>query len=628
MKHLYLTALICVATIAYSMHLFAQPNAQIADKQFESGDYERAALNYMDQLNEEASTAETKSKIAACYSYLNQASKAVDYYEDVIISGKMQPQDEFMYAHNLKKLGQYDKAKKWYTRYARYNESVGKHYAASCDQAKAITKQMENYLIFPSNFNSSQNEFGPCISPNGLIFNTISSTKGSEDCEYKLYKAEGEKASFEQPKALNDRFKDKRDIVFVDYSPSGKKVVYTKITDKSCFNGIVANNGMAIYEADVTNDGQWENDRALPFNTLGYKTAYASYGKTDDELLFCSDQPSGFGGFDIYKARRTDERKWSKSQNLGPSVNSEGDEIAPQWNGESLVFASNWHKGLGGFDIFYCDFVNGHFYEAVNPGRPLNSSRDDWNLVFVDHESGYFTTNRNMSQSGTDIYYFNALQKRATAEPIFTSEVRESSNESISVGVPVDWDESLYAELDKTDPENVKTVYTIQVAVLDKKNPNFGPFTNALGDIDAIYKVFYDEVVKVRVGSYEEELKAERTLEKVKARGYKDAFIVQEKMIIPTDNEGKPKKEFPKSYEEGQYKVRLATYMHPEYFQRNKVEEFGEIVKIEKDPYTIFLLGHYDEVFKAREVMEKVKKRGFTNAQIVTREGNVLHRIE
>ena len=328
-------------------------------------------------------------------------------------------------------------------------------------------------------------------------------------------------------------------------------------------------------------------------------------------------------------------RKWSKSQNLGPSVNTEGDEIAPQWNGESLVFASNWHKGLGGYDIFYCDYVDKHFYQAVNPGRPVNSSMDDWNMVFVDHESGYFTTNRNMSQSGTDIYFFNALKERPIAEPIFTSnktsgskaEVKESI-ENISIGFPVDWDDSKIDKYENTDPQNVKIVYSIQVAVLDKENPNFKPFKSSLGDIDAIYKIYYDQVVKVRVGSYEEENKAENTLQKVKARGYKDAFIVREKMIIPTDQEGKPKKDYPKSYEEGQYKVRLATYMHPEYFQRDKVEPYGEIFKIEKDPYTIFLIGHFDDLFQARKVLEKVKKKGFTNAQVVTREGDVLHRIE
>lgn len=628
MKYFFLNLALGVIMVSSCISLSAQPMAQLADKQFESGDYERAALNYINGLGEKPENTSAKNRIAACYAHMNRPSKAVELYEQVVVDGDMEPKDEYLFALNLKKLGHYNRAEKWFNRYAEYNESVGSHFASSCKEASKLQNKLEDYLIFPASINSKSNEFGPCISPFGLVFNKMNYSE-NDDCEYMLLTADGEEASFEEPTQLNDRFEANNDVVFMDYSPSGKKVLYTKVSDKSCFNGIIASNGMSVYEADVTEKGLWENDRALPFNSLGYRTAYATYGETDDEIFYSTDQPSGFGGFDIYKSKRVADRQWSAPQNMGPSINSTGDEIAPKWNGKSLVFASNWHNGLGGFDIFYSDYVNENFFQAVNPGRPVNSTMDDWNMVFVDQESGYFTTNRNIAVTGTDIYFFSSLKDEAEARPIFTSKRKTMSRaEDVVIALPVDWTMNDIEGMDNTDPENVKTVYSIQVAVLNKDNANFEPFTSKLSDIDAIYKVFYDQVVKVRVGSYEDEAKAEVTLEKVKSRGYEDAFIVQEKMVIPTQRKGEGQQDFPKAFEEGQYKIRLATYMHPEYFQQEKVADLGEIFKIEKAPYTIFLVGHYDDLFKARKILERAKKSGFTNAQIVTRDGDNLHRIE
>lgn len=644
MKKLILALFVCWVTSLSGLSAFAQTSVTIAEKQFESGDYERALLNYVDLLQDKPEHSLAKQRIAACYAYLNNPQQAVDYYRDQSLTEDLSPNDQLLLAMSLKKMGEYKAAQKWFERYAAFDQEAGSHYAQTCAEALAIQMQEEQFLIFPLNNRAREHEFGPCVGPNGLLFNKINTKKHPSDCEYGIYTAEGEEAFFEEAHAVEWRVGTHHDRIFIDYSPSGEKVLFTKISDKTCFNGLTAKNSMAIYEAEVQSDGSWMNERALPFNSLGSSTAYAAYGNSDDEIFFSSDQNSGFGGFDLYWAKRDHAGKWSKARNLGPSVNSEGDEIAPQWNGFDLVFASNWHAGLGGFDLFYSSLASNQFQEPINLGRPINSTMDDWNLVFVDRESGYFCTNRNMNKSGSDIFYFTELKEQPIAKAIFTSELLTEEEASLDVfeseeleqagdfimALPIDF-KGNPSEVRPDVPQNVKAVFSIQVAVLDKNNNDFSAFNQKLGDIDAIYKIYYDRVVKIRVGSYENELKAEQVLAKIKSRGYKDAFIVKEKMIIAQQSETELEKASQESADaavDGKYMIRLATYMHPEYFQKKNVEHLGEIIKMEKDPYTIFLIGHYNELDKARQLLEEARKSGFQNAQIVVQESNTLRRVE
>jgi starvation-inducible outer membrane lipoprotein len=82
------------------------------------------------------------------------------------------------------------------------------------------------------------------------------------------------------------------------------------------------------------------------------------------------------------------------------------------------------------------------------------------------------------------------------------------------------------------------------------------------------------------------------------------------------------------SVSDGKFLVRLATYLHPDNFDRSKVANLGQISSLEKGPYTIFLLGNYKSIQDAQNTLSQVQSRGFTNAQIVKLQGQEIIRVK
>jgi hypothetical protein len=79
----------------------------------------------------------------------------------------------------------------------------------------------------------------------------------------------------------------------------------------------------------------------------------------DSTLVFTSNRPGGYGGYDLYYSRLT-EGEWGDPVNFGPTINSEYDEYRPilfeedvDDNRDMMVFSSNRPEGEGGFDLYY-----------------------------------------------------------------------------------------------------------------------------------------------------------------------------------------------------------------------------------------------------------------------------------
>ena len=134
---------------------------------------------------------------------------------------------------------------------------------------------------------------------------------------------------------------------------------------------------------------------------------------TDDELImyFAADRKGGFGGKDIWVTTREDKGSdFSRPFNLGPVVNTAGDEMFPFLRNDStLYFSSNGHGGMGGLDIFVTTIDStGNWGMPKNLRSPINSIGNDFAIVFhPTEERGFFASNRD-SRNGLDddIYYF------------------------------------------------------------------------------------------------------------------------------------------------------------------------------------------------------------------------------
>jgi outer membrane protein OmpA-like peptidoglycan-associated protein len=139
------------------------------------------------------------------------------------------------------------------------------------------------------------------------------------------------------------------------------------------------------------------------------------------ELYFSSDRPGGFGGIDIYVSRLMANGRWSEPENLGPAINTPGDESSPflHADNETLYFSSNGLQGYGGADLFKAKRGLQGFGEVENLGYPVNTIDNEGSLfVAADGSTAWMASNRSDSKGGLDIYYFILPE---TVRPVTTS---------------------------------------------------------------------------------------------------------------------------------------------------------------------------------------------------------------
>lgn len=133
----------------------------------------------------------------------------------------------------------------------------------------------------------------------------------------------------------------------------------------------------------------------------------SSDGKT---LYFVSTRAGGYGGSDIYSSTLGNDGVWGKPVNMGPNINTPGEEFSPfiHPDDQTLYFASDYWPGLGNFDLFYSrKDAKGQFGKPVNMGSPLNTPDDEYSLVVsADGQTGYFASTTIKGYGDYDLYAF------------------------------------------------------------------------------------------------------------------------------------------------------------------------------------------------------------------------------
>ncbi|MBK8564944.1 MAG: carboxypeptidase regulatory-like domain-containing protein [Saprospiraceae bacterium] len=191
----------------------------------------------------------------------------------------------------------------------------------------------------------------------------------------------------------------------VSYTADGAWVAFTR---NNFVDGtrLMPSGGMELnmFIAQAKPNGDWENPLAFPHNGVDYSTGYPSFSPDGKALYFSSNRPGGYGGFDIYVSFKIGGN-WSAPENLGATVNTLGNEITPFYDGNALHFASDYHKGFGGFDIFRAEESGGRWATVYHGGAGLNSSNDDYGFVFNGERNiGYIVSNRAGGKGSEDIY--------------------------------------------------------------------------------------------------------------------------------------------------------------------------------------------------------------------------------
>jgi len=147
----------------------------------------------------------------------------------------------------------------------------------------------------------------------------------------------------------------------------------------------------------------------------------------DRTLYFASDMPGSVGQSDLFKVKIYTDGTFSKPENLGTTINTEGKETFPFVSDENeLYFASDGHQGLGGLDIFTSKINDqGILEEILNMGEPVNSKFDDFAFM-IDSKSrnGFFSSNRSGGLGSDDIYKFTETRK-ITCEQLLAGNVTD-----------------------------------------------------------------------------------------------------------------------------------------------------------------------------------------------------------
>lgn len=149
-------------------------------------------------------------------------------------------------------------------------------------------------------------------------------------------------------------------------------------------------------------------DLGPPINTEGDEGAMAL--SPDGQLLFYSacNRPDGYGSCDLYVSRLQGD-KWGDPVNLGPVVNSPAWESQPSFSsdGRTLYFVSNRPGGIGNSDIWISTLSDdGNWSTPINAGNIINTpDAERGPFIHPDGTTLYFSSNGHIGMGQGDIFY-------------------------------------------------------------------------------------------------------------------------------------------------------------------------------------------------------------------------------
>lgn len=385
------------------------------------------------------------------YSY----RRAIQEYEKELEKGSLTNGQYLNLADSYLKVGNFKNASKIYADIFKKDTTMSAHYFNKLLQSLAKTSGLEKVKLF---LEENKREFSRELLENAEFNYELLRSENGPQMHYEIFNlsANSPQADF-SPTFYNDR------ILFSSGRHRDSKNVYHP-SGESYLN---------IYEAEVDPNGDLKNPRefaglkasnfhkATPFyseklkslfyslsNAVGAELLFSANGKNamsiarssgadsymyvlrdldtsfyypfyegeTGRLFFAANFEDSYGGTDLYFVYTNEGIMMSSPVNLGPRINTPGNEIAPFIFENSLYFASDIFYGLGGMDIYKSNLQeNNNFSIPVNLGQLINSAEDDFGLIIKNNESngflGYFASNRFGGKGNDDIYGFKVNEK-------------------------------------------------------------------------------------------------------------------------------------------------------------------------------------------------------------------------
>ncbi|MBN2486864.1 MAG: OmpA family protein [Bacteroidales bacterium] len=431
-------SIICFANVNGQFPAFSREHRLIkrADELYQQKDYLKALERYREYISRYQGNTEIWYKIANSYKELGQPDKSVMYYNRIISSDELSnPIVHLSLGQVYMMQGKYADARKSFQRYnelLEYNDQLAMRYISSIENidryfADSSFFEKENLPI-----NSPAVDFGASALDKAFYFLSTRSNRDDINDRYSsdLFVSNIDNSTiFNQPQKIsgsaNARFgeigyaivPETKEIFICRFEP-GKQDQYSL--------------GYNLYKAFIGINHDISRPEKFPNDKFKYAIAYPTLSHNTKFLIFASDAPGGFGGWDLYKADYT-SLGFENIQNLGEKVNSAGDELYPfLLNDSILFFSTDGHGGLGGYDIYSKDLSNTNEY-ARNLGFPVNSPANDYGIFFDTGLSGYFTSNREGGKGNDDIYKFSIHQLRLSGEIVDENNGENLKNVNINV---------------------------------------------------------------------------------------------------------------------------------------------------------------------------------------------------
>ncbi|HOY38005.1 MAG TPA: OmpA family protein [Bacteroidales bacterium] len=396
-----------------------------ADEIFATGEYYRALELYQGlirKVKDKRVKQELYFKSGECYFYINNFKKARANYKKAVKHPELGVDAYYKLGLTSKLTGDYEQAildfKEALSIYP--GDSLSQQGLESCELS---VKWMQERSRFEAEkfkeANSRENDFCPTVVENNGYPHLYFSSTRKEAMGKKTSGITGEKFSdlfvvkfgkqgkWSKVNALDsiNTIYDEGSATFVN---DGRDLFYT-----SCVKEKGKKLGCQVYKArkesiEMGNniDVQWMNPERVDILPDSISFGHPAFSPDGTIMYFSSRKDGGFGGADLWYSEQ-EGSTWSKPKNMGPIINTKGDELFPFMRADGvLYFSSDRHPSMGGLDIFKAYKDENKKWVVVNMKPPFNSNGNDFGLYyFAGEEKGYFTSDRKGSQK-EDIYSF------------------------------------------------------------------------------------------------------------------------------------------------------------------------------------------------------------------------------
>ena len=364
--------------------------------------------------NPEKNSPEQNIMVGDAYRKSNRLAESIPFYQAAIKEGTPEESANLYLAQGLKVEQKYEEAEKILNSYLpkardeKFKKMAEKE-LENLSQLEELHEKDSYYRVKNlQDINTERAEYSPVFSRNYLYFTTnregskIYRTTGTPFTDIYRVASKGANVNLSTLDALDPIINHvDTNEGSVAISPDGNSMIFAK-----------GNDGKATGYSEVNlfftrfRSGRWTEPVPLSINVAEAWDSTPTFTPDGTTLYFSSTRPGGYGGADLYQAKVNRRGRWVDVRNLGPEINTAGDEMFPYVSEDgSLYFSSDGHPGFGKLDMFRAVREAGHVTVA-NLGKPMNSSADDFGLFQYNLTRGFFTSNRKGGRGDDDIYTY------------------------------------------------------------------------------------------------------------------------------------------------------------------------------------------------------------------------------